>query len=142
MFIIASCIDHACILKPQAGQQAIAVHINADCFLLYACLQLHEETRCTLQIWDLKRVELSQPIQIPGLCIIENANAKPKRIAVTNCHFHDGLNCGIDCKGAHKILIANNVVERTRVSGIVAAEDHWWGEGGMAGTPRNLSVTL
>ena len=94
-----------------------------------------------LQIWDLKRVELNKPVKIARLCIIENANAKPKRIAVTNCHFHDGLNCGIDCKGAHEILIANNVVERTRVSGIAAAEDHWWGEGGMGGTPCELSVT-
>ena len=54
---------------------------------------------------------------------------KAQKISVTNCHFHDGLNCGIDCKGAHEILIANNVVERTRMAGVNAAEDHWWAEG-------------
>lgn len=97
---------------------------DLDCFLLWSVASLTKHY-CVAQIWDWKHVELDQPVKIPGLCIIENQAAKPKRISVTNCHFHDGLNCGIACKGAHEILIANNVVERTRVAGVNAVEDHW-----------------
>ena len=76
-----------------------------------------------------------------GNCLPCAMQGKAQEISVTNCHFHDGLNCGIDCKGARKILIANNVVERTRMAGVNAAEDHWWAEGGMAGA-RNFTTHL
>lgn len=79
---------------------------------------------------DFKLVQLDRPLNVPCLCIVDNMDTHPKRISFTNCYFHDGLNCGIVSKGALDSLVANNVVERTRVSGI---ETSCGGEGAIAG---------
>ena len=77
--------------------------------------------------------ELDQAVEITGLTIIDSREGKAQRMSVTNSYFHDGLNCGINLRGAQEVLIANSHAERTRTGGVVAMEDYWWGEGGFPG---------
>ena len=77
--------------------------------------------------------ELDQAVEISSLTIIDSREGKAQRMSVTNSYFHDGLNCGINLRGAQEVLIANSHSERTRTGGIVAMEDYWWGEGGFPG---------
>lgn len=83
---------------------------------------------------DFRTYYLDRPVHIPGtLTLIDCKQGKPQRISITNTYMHEGLNCGINVKGANEILVANSIVERTRMAGVTLAEDHWWSEGGMAG---------
>ena len=77
--------------------------------------------------------ELDRAVEISSLTIIDSREGKAQRMSVTNSYFHDGLNCGINLRGAQEVLIANSHAERTRTEGIVAMEDFWWGEGGFPG---------
>ena len=77
--------------------------------------------------------ELDQAVEISSLTIIDSREGKAQRMSVTNSYFHDGLNCGINLRGAQEVLIANSHAERTRTGGVVAMEDFWWGEGGFPG---------
>ena len=87
------------------------------------------------------RFELDQAVEISSLTIIDSREGKAQRMSVTNSYFHDGLNCGINLRGAQEVLIANSHSERTRTGGVVAMEDYWWGEGGFPGMPPPLLNT-
>ena len=78
--------------------------------------------------------ELDQAVEISSLTIIDSREGKAQRMSVTNSYFHDGLNCGINLRGAKEVLIANSHAERTWTGGVVAMEDFlWWGEGAFPG---------
>ena len=85
--------------------------------------------------------ELDQEVKINSLTLIDSREVKAQRMSVTNSYFHDGLNCGINLRGAHEVLIANSHSERTRTGGVVAMEDFWWGEGGFPGMLPSLLRT-
>ena len=85
--------------------------------------------------------ELDQAVEISSLTIIDSREGKAQRMSVTNSYFHDGLNCGINLRGAQEVLIANSHAERTRTGGVVAMEDYWWGEGGFPGMLPSLLNT-
>ena len=85
--------------------------------------------------------ELDQEVKINSLTLIDSREGKAQRMSVTNSYFHDGLNCGINLRGAHEVLIANSHSERTRTGGVVAMEDFWWGEGGFPGMLPSLLRT-
>ena len=89
---------------------------------------------------SMKLIKLDQPIHISNLSIVECLQFRPERISIVNSYIHDGLNAGINAKGSNEAVIANNWVQRTTSTGIVAGEDYWWWEGPVPGELPRLAI--